>query len=133
MDNLFILDVRYFSIGFFPSGNFPSRSSLSARLLDFSSRSSRPPTHPFHPSRSTRCCSQQRLRRPNLTFGKFLPGKLHIWEVAKWEVALGKMPLGKYLTPSHSFLIRQIVYWYCCESYIPLCKYRVVLNYVYNL
>ena len=84
-----INDVRNFSKGFFPSGNFPTvsfpKSVLAAALCPH--------------------CSLQRLRGPNLTFLKLLHGKLHIWEVATWdfvtwEVALGKMPSGKYLTPT---------------------------------
>ena len=53
----------------FPSGNLQVCPSCSARPLDCSSRSAWP-----H-------CSLRRLRRPNLTFGKLLLGKLHIWEV----------------------------------------------------
>ena len=53
-----------------------------------------------HPNCSARPhFSVQRLRGPNLTFGKLLLGKLHVlevstWEIDTWEVALGKMPLG---------------------------------------
>ena len=32
------------------------------------------------------------------TFGKFLLGELHIWEVATWENTFGKLLLGKNLT-----------------------------------
>ena len=43
-------------------------------------------------------------QKPNITFGKLQPGKLHIWEENSWEivtceVTLGKMSLGKYQTP----------------------------------
>ena len=59
-----------------------------------------------HPSHSALPPLQLlRLRRADLTFGKFPVGKLQIWEVftweiVTWEVALGKMPLGWCLTKS---------------------------------
>ena len=83
---------KYFPKGFFPNVEFSKwqlpKSVLAAALGPH--------------------FSLQRLRGPNLTFGKLPLGKLHIWvvatwEIVTWEVALGKMPLGKYLTPKIMF------------------------------
>ena len=88
----------------FLRGNFPSLSFTQRQVRQpFLTAALGPQTHPSRSARSL--CSLRRLRKPNISFGKLLLGKMYIWEVATleivtWEVALGKMPLEKYLTTS---------------------------------
>ena len=66
----------------FPSGNFPSLSYPQCLA----------PQHALVAALGLHC-NLRRLRGPNITFGKLLLGKLHIWEIVTWEVLLGKMTL----------------------------------------
>ena len=88
--------------GFFPNGNFPNvqfpkqqiPNSVLATALDPQAVLVMVLGPLAHPSRSSwPHCSLQRLRVPNLTFGKLQLGKLHIWKVDTWENTLGKFPL----------------------------------------
>ena len=89
-------DVRHFLKSCFPSGNspqvanfqlcnFPSVNFPSVYLAAVVSPPATP-TRPILAAALSPCNSLQRLRSPNLTFGK----------LSLWKMALGKSPLGKW-------------------------------------
>ena len=111
-------------MGIFPSGNLSNVQVPKRQLLKSVQTAASSAPSQFWPRHSAAQpilaaalgphCSLWRLRGPNLTFGKFPLGKLHIWEVAP-----GKMPLGKYLTPD----INGIDEWNNRFSYLSKERY----------
>ena len=80
------IDVRYFSKGFFPSGNFINVQFTKWQLPIYIPAAALGPQSvlaaalgPLAAALGPHC-------------------KVAAWEIVTWEVALGKMPLGKYLT-----------------------------------
>ena len=82
-------------------------------------------------------------QRPNLTFGKLVLGKLHIWEVDTWEKSFGKVPntlldfnLVMTLASSHIDFICHTIPVYFTESvnvlysFLQLGKSRYHVDYV---
>ena len=62
--------------------------NCSARPLACSNLDQRSNPYPILAAAFGPYCSLRRFRRPNLTFGKLLLRKLHIWEVSTWEIVI---------------------------------------------
>ena len=102
--------MRYFPKGFFPKkqlpkdifpcSNFPNLQ-FSRRLIPKSVLAAALNPLPIQVPTLGTYCSQLRLRRPSLTFGK-----LHIKEVANWENVTWGDPFGKIpnIVPDRHFL-----------------------------
>ena len=126
---LFVLMLRTFPKGIFPSGNFQRVFSqvatsqmcnfLSGNIPSISQPQRTAPQpilaevfgHLAHPSCSARPhCSLRRLKGLNLTLGKLPLGKLHIWEVATWEIVTWEATLWKMHLESDSHKSLNIQY-----------------------
>ena len=86
--------VRVLSNRLFPSGNIPRVFAQVATSKSILVTALGP--YPVLAAALGPKCSLRCSRRPNLTFGKFPLGVLHIWEVVtqeidSWEVALEKI------------------------------------------
>ena len=87
------IDVRYFSKGFFPSGNFINVQFTKRQLPIYVPAAALGP-------QSVRATALGPLAA---ALGPLVAAlgpqcKVAAWEIVTWKVALGKMPLGKYLT-----------------------------------
>ena len=94
------------SQGYFPKWQLPKCEisqaatlqvcpNCSARPLACSNLDQRSNHYPILAAAFGPYCSLRRFRRPNLTFGKLLLRKLHIWEVSTWEIVIWEVAPGK--------------------------------------